>query len=107
VQEVQIAVFSFTQQGTIAMTSPNVTNLTYNSAISPGMGISGANIPPSTTVLSLTGTTGLQMSANATANATEILTFTPASLSYQTTEIPIGVFQQAVANTNLISVIQV
>lgn len=109
VQKVEVGVFSFTQQGTVTMTSMNVTGLTYNSAISTGMGISdgGINIPALTTVSSLTGTTGLVMSANATGGATEILTFTPASVTYQTTEIPIGVFQQAIANASLITVIQV
>lgn len=109
VQKVELNLFSFTQQGTISPGSPNVTGLTYNSAISPGMTITGAFIPPSTTVLSLTGSTGLAMSNNATCSSptTEILTFSPAAPSYQTTEIPIGVFQQALANPNLITVIQV
>ena len=112
VQEVQIATFSFTQQGTLGVLSPNVTGLTYNSAISPGMFISdgGVNIPALTTVSSLTGSTGLVMSASSTNTpdpVTEILTFTVPTPSFQTTEIPIGVFQQAITSASLITVIPV
>ena len=60
------------------------------------------------------------MSANATISGTETLTFTPASGAtlidiltfsmtpvYQTTEIPIGVWQQAITSAPYISVISV
>lgn len=108
VEEVQIALYSFTQQGTLANTMNTVTGLTYNSAILVGMGVTDplGYIPSSTTVASLVGSTGLTLSHNSTGSATEILTFTPASLSYQTTEIAIEVFQQAIVNNNLITVIQ-
>ncbi len=55
VQEIQVGVVSFTQQGVIINGSNTVTNLTYNSPISPYVGIqvgmsitdSGGNIPSS------------------------------------------------------------
>lgn len=106
VQEVQVAISSFTQQGTIANMMNTVTGLTYNSAISTGMGVSGNGILNSTTVSSLVGSTGLTLSNNSTLNATEILTFTP-TLSFQTTEIPLAVWQQAVTSNPYITVIQV
>ena len=94
-----------------------ITGLESNAQIVVGMNITGANIPGGTTVLSLTGTTGLIMSSNATASTTEnltfiypsaypvteILTFTQPT-SYQTTEIPIQVWQQAITFTGLITV---
>lgn len=106
VQEVQVAVQSFTQQGTITNTMNTVTGMTYNSAITPGMGVSGNGIPGGTTVSTLVGSTGLTLSANATLSATELLTFTQ-SLVYQTTEIPLEVWQQAVTSAFFITVLQV
>ena len=106
VVEVQIAVLSFTQQGTIHNGTMTIDGLTYNSDIIVGMAVSGANIPPATTVASLVGSNAITVNNNSTADATEIITFTP-TLTYQTTEIPIKVFQQAIANANLITVIQV
>ena len=105
VQEVQVAIQSFTQIGTIANTMNTVSNMTYNSAITPGMGVSdgGIYIPNGTTVSSLTGGTGLILSANATGNATEILTFSQ-GISLQTTEIPIAVWQQAITSAPFITV---
>lgn len=113
VQEIQIAVESFTQQGTITSTMNTVTGLTYNApfdgfqGIAVGMDIAGANITSGTTVASLVGSTGITMSTSVGVTATEILTFSPASLSYQTTEIPIGVWQQAVTSIPYITVVPV
>lgn len=106
VQEIQVGVSSFTQQGTIASGMNTVTGLTYNSDIAPGMVISGAGITLGTTVSSLVGSTGLTLSANSSLSATEILTFTP-SLVLQTTEIPLEVWQQAFTSTSYITVVQV
>ncbi len=91
--------------------------MTSNSNVVVGMGISGTGIPGATTVASLVGSTGLTMSANATVSGTETLTFTPAAGAtltdiltfsttpiYQTTEIPIGVWQQAITSAPYISV---
>lgn len=113
VEKVEIAVYSFTQRGTITNTTPDVTALTYNAPISPFVGITtsmkvtGDNIPAATTVTAIVGATGVTISNSATATATEILTFAPASLSFQTTEIPIGVWQQALTSSPFITVIPV
>ena len=113
VQEIQIAVQSFTQQGTIANTMNTVTGLTYNAPVGGFVGInismqvSGTYIPGGTTVSTRVGSTEITMSAAATGSATEILTFTNPSLSYQTTEIPIGVWQKAVTSAAFITVNQV
>jgi hypothetical protein len=115
VQEVQIATFSFTQQGTLANTMNTVTGLTYNApvggfiGIATGMGVTDplGYLPSATTVSTLVGSTGLTLNHNATGSATEILTFSVATPSLQTTEIPIAPWQQAVINTALITVIQV
>lgn len=106
VQEIQIAIQSFTQQGTIVSGMNTVTNLTYNTDIAVGMQVFGSNIPSSTTVASLVGSTGLTLSNNSTASATEILTFQP-TLAYQTTEILMKVWQQAMTSIPYITVIQV
>lgn len=109
VQEVQIAVYSFTQNATVHNGTMNVDGLTYNSAIVTGMKVTDTlgYIPAATTVTGLSGSNAITISNNATGNATEILTFSPASLSYQTTEIPIQVFQNAITNANIITVVQV
>jgi uncharacterized phage protein gp47/JayE len=115
------AVFaSFGLQGTISNGFNTVTGMTSNVGIVVGMGITGTGIPGSTTVASLVGSTGITMSANATSSATETLTFTPASGAtlidiltfsttpiYQTTEIPIGVWQEAITSAPYISVVSV
>lgn len=106
VQEVQIAKQAFTQIGTITNTMNTVTGLTYNSDIIVGMGVIGAGIPAGTTVASLVDGTGLTLSMNATLSATEILTFTQ-SISYQTTEIALHVWQQAQTFSSIITVNQV
>jgi uncharacterized phage protein gp47/JayE len=112
------AVFSsFNLQGTITSGLNTVTGMNSNSGVVIGMGITGAGIPGSTTVVSLVGSTGITMSANATISGTETLTFTPAlavtltdilkfttTPIYQTTEIPIGVWQQAITSAPYISV---
>lgn len=109
VQKVEVAVQAFTQIGTLATGMNTVTDMTYNSAIVTGMGVTDplGYIPGATTVSSLVGSTGLTLSANATTTATEILTFQPASLSYQTTEIAMEVWQQATTAAGYITVIQV
>jgi hypothetical protein len=114
IQEVQVGVLSFTQQGTLAVGMNTVTNLTYNAPVGGFVGIQtgmivsdgNINIPLSTTVSTLVGSHEITMSHNANANSTEIITFitTP---SYQTTEIPIGVWQQAVTYASIITVNQV
>jgi hypothetical protein len=106
VQEVQVGIFSYTLQGTTHNGTMTIDGLTYNTEITPGDGVSGAGIPPSTTVSSLSGSNAIIVSANSTADATEIITFTP-TLTLQTTEIPLAVFQQAVLNPALITVVQV
>jgi uncharacterized phage protein gp47/JayE len=111
---------SFSLQGTISSGMNTVTGMTSNAGIVVGMGITGAGIPGATTVASLVGSTGITMSANATISSTETLTFTPASgatltdiltftttPSYQTTEIPIGVWQQAITSAPYITVTSV
>lgn len=107
VQEVQVGVFSFTQDGTVHNASTTVDGLTYNSAIVPGMTVTDTlgKIPNGTTVASLSGSNAIIITpSGATGNATEILTFAPASVSYQTTEIPIQIFQNAITFKELISV---
>lgn len=115
VQEVEVGVLSFTQQGTLTNGMNTVTDLTYNApvgsfiGIATGMTISDGNvkIPVGTTVSSLVGSTEITMSANATGNGIEIITFGNPSISFQTTEIPIGVWQQAQTFTSIITVSQV
>jgi hypothetical protein len=70
------------------------------------MGVVGMGIPSSTTVASLVGSTGLTLSNTSTLSATEILTFTQSAV-YQTTELPIKVWQQAITSASFITVIQV
>ena len=114
VQEVDVGILSLTQQGTLTNTLNTVTNLTYNAPVGSFVGIQtgmlisdgNVNIPPSTTVTGLVGSTGITMSNSANGSATEILTFTTTP-SFQTTEIPIGVWQQAVTYPSIITVIQV
>lgn len=114
IQEIQVGVVSFTQQGTLTSGMNTVTNLTYNAPVGGFVGIQtgmlvsdgNVNIPGGTTVASLVGSNEITMSANATGSDTEILTFTTTP-SFQTTEIPIGVWQQAVTYASLITVNQV
>lgn len=114
IQDIEIGVLSITQQGTLTSGMNTVTNLTYNQPIDTFVGIEigmivsdgNVNIPASTTVVSRIGSNEITMSANATGSDTEILTFTTAP-SFQTTEIPIGVWQQAVTFSSLITVLQV
>lgn len=111
---------SFVLQGTITNGANTVTGMTSNASVVVGMSITGTGIPALTTVASLVGSTGITMSANATASGTEPLTFTPAAAvtltdiltfamtpSYQTTEIPMGVWQQAITSAPYISVTSV
>lgn len=115
VQEVDVGVVSFTQQGTLANTMTTITGLTYNAPVGTFQGIQNGMfvtdplgyIPALTTVTSITGSTIANMSNPATGSATEILTFSNSVITPQTTEIPIGVWQQATTNVGLISVTQV
>jgi hypothetical protein len=115
VQEVDVGVLSFTQQGTLTNTMNTVTNLTYNAPIGSFIGIQtgmtisdgNVNIPSGTTVSSIVGSNQITMSANSTGSATEIITFGNSSVSFQTTEIPIGVWQQAQTFASIITVTQV
>lgn len=103
VQEVEVGVISFTQVGTVAASDDAVINMTYTDALSEGLGVSGTGIPSGTTVDSIDGDTSITLSADATISATEILTFTQ-SVSYQTTEIDIEVWQQAATQVAYITV---
>lgn len=104
VQEVQVGVISFTQQGTIASTSDVVTAMTYTSDLAEGMEVTGTGIPAATTIIDLASSTSIQLSADATVSATEILTFTQAVV-LQTTEIDINVWQQAATQVAYITVV--
>jgi uncharacterized phage protein gp47/JayE len=114
IQEIEVAILSFTQQGTLTSGMNTVTNLTYNDPVGDFVGIQtgmlvsdgNVNIPSGTTVSSLVGSNEITISANATGSDTEILTFTMTP-SFQSIEIPIGVWQQAVTFTSLITVNQV
>lgn len=106
VQQVQVATLSFTQSGTITNGANTLTGMTYNSAITPGMTVTGTGIPTGTTVTALVGSTALTLSNNSTASGPQILTFTQA-LSYQTSEIALEVWQQAFTSAIYISVVQV
>jgi hypothetical protein len=69
-----------TQNGTIVNLSAIITGLTDTYQLCVGMSVTGANIPGGATILSIDSTTQITMSANATAGATEAITFTmPAS----------------------------
>lgn len=115
ITEIQVGVLSFTQQGTLSTGLDTVTGLTYNApvggfvGIQTGMTVSDGNInvPSATTVASIVGSTAITMNNTAVLGATEILTFGNSSVTYQTTEIPIGVWQQAQTFTSLITVNQV
>ena len=111
---------SFNLQGTILNGSNAVTGLTDNSSIEVGMDITGTGIPGGTTVTALVGTTEITISNNATASGKETLTFTPAAGAtrteiltfyqtplYSSSDIPIGVWQQAYTTASNIQVIQV
>jgi hypothetical protein len=114
IQDVEVAVLSLTQKGTLTSASNAITNLTYNAptggfvGIEAGMIVTDAegNIPAATTITTLTGGTQANMSASATGSGDEILTFTNPSLTYQSTEIPIGIWQQAKTLESLITVLQ-
>ena len=82
-----------TVTATIASGSPTITLSSHNSLIVKGLVITGTGIPANTFVVSNNGLT-ITMTANATASATEVLTFTGYELS------PIGVFTQTVNITN-------
>jgi len=115
VQEVQVGILSFTQQGTVTNLSTSVTGLTYNAPVGSYVGIEtgmfvsdgGVNIPTNTTVSTIVGSNAITMSNPATGSATEILTFNPTPLVLQTMEIPIGVWQQAQTFESIITVVQV
>ena len=115
VQEVEVGVSSFTQQGTLISSSNTISNLTYNSPIGDFVGIvtsmgvsdGNINIPTGTTVSSIVGLDQITMSNPASASQEEIITFSNPSVSFQTTEIPIGVWQKAQTFSSLISVSQV
>lgn len=115
IQEIEVGILSFTQQGTLTSTDDTVTGLTYNAPVGDFIGISTGmivsdnegNIPDGATVASLVSTDQITMSDTATGSGTEILTFTNGSVSFQTTEIPIGVWQKATTFSSLITVIQV
>ena len=116
VQSVQVGVSSFTQQGTLTATMNTVTGLTYNApvggfvGIATGMGVTDGhgttNIPASTTVASLVGSTALTLNHSSSNTITETLTFTP-SLVLQTTTIPIAPWQQATTSAIFITVLTV
>lgn len=107
VSEVQVAVNSFTQIGKLNASSSAVNNMTYTSDIAMGLIVTDplGYIPGGTTVASITDANDIALSANSSTTATEILTFSYASPTFQTTEIAIKVFQQAITNTNIITVI--
>lgn len=115
VQEVDVGVLSFTQQGTLSNGLNTITNLTYNApvggfvGIQTGMNVSDPDnkIPTNTTITSIVGSTQVDMSNNATGSETEILTFTISPVVFQSTEIPIGVWQQAQTFESIITVSQV
>lgn len=94
IEQVRVAVQSFTQQGTLTSSSVSVTDLTYNSSILVGMAISGEGVPASTNVATLVGDTGITMSNAATESGSTLLKFTQA-ITYQVTAIDIEVWQQA------------
>jgi hypothetical protein len=107
VSEVQVAVNSFTQIGKLNASSMAVNDMTYTSDITTGLIVTDplGYLPSGTTVASITDSNDIALNNNSTTTATEILTFSPASPSFQTTEITIKVFQQAVTNANIITVI--
>jgi len=115
VQEVQVGVLSFTQQGTVSNGSASITGLTYNAPVGGFVGIQtgmivsdgNVNIPINTTVTTIVGSDQVDMDNNATGDATEIITFENSSVTFQPTEIPIGVWQQAQTFTSIITVSQV
>lgn len=105
VQEVKVAIITFTQQGTLTTGTPNVSGMTYTTSITPGMPVTGSGIPDGTTVLSITDANNIVLSNNATASLTTTLTFTEIPV-LQTTEIPISVWQQAATKRAYITVIE-
>jgi hypothetical protein len=66
---------SFARSGTLANNMNTVMGLTTNDGILIGMPVTATDLPAGTTVTSKVGTTGLTLSANATASTTELLTF--------------------------------
>ena len=105
VQDVQIAISSFTQEGTLTNGSAVVTNMTYTSSLTPGQPVTGTGIQAGTTIFSVDSATQITLSTTATASVVSIMTFGK-SLSYQTTEIPIAIWQQAATQTGYITVIE-
>lgn len=103
VQSVQVAIISFTQQGTLTNGSNIVSGMTYTSSISVGMPVSGEGIPTDTTVSSITDDNNIVLSNNATESLETTLTFTKNPV-YQTTEISMAVWQQAATQTAYITV---
>lgn len=67
----------FTRTGTTANASTAVTGLPRTDDLYIGMPISGAGIPVGATVASITSSTAITISSNATASATVALTFRP------------------------------
>lgn len=68
----------FTATGTLTSGTPTVTFATTNIAIGPGVSVTGAGIPASTTVVSaqtIAGVWTATLSANATASGANLLTF--------------------------------
>jgi len=114
VQDIEVGVISFTQQATLTSASNSITGLTYNApvggfvGIETGMTVSDGNIniPGSTTVSSIVGSNAITISNPASGSATEILTFSKTP-SYQNSEIPMGVWQQAFTAESIISVVTV
>lgn len=105
VQEVQISISAVSQVGDLTNGSSVVTNMTYTSGLTPGEPVTGTGIPTGTTIFSVDSPTQITLSANATATVESILTFGK-SLSFQTTEIPIAIWQQAYTQTGYISVVE-
>lgn len=103
VQEVEIGVVSFTQQGTLSSGVATITGMTYTSALSMGLQVAGTGIPSSTIISSVDSSSQITLSHNATTSGKQILTFTQ-SVVLQTTEIPIDVWQQAATQATYITV---
>jgi len=55
---------SFTETGTITNGSPTVTGLSSTAFMYPGMSVTGANIPPGTTILTIVSSSSITLSAS-------------------------------------------
>lgn len=71
------SVITINTAGTRTNGSPIITGLASTAKMSPGMPVSGANIPAGTTILTVDSGTQVTLSANATAGGATTLTFAP------------------------------